>query len=102
MTEITYEQHDFAVPVLPGARIAGHIFRPPAPAARWQVLMHGGTYDHRYWDAPAIDGIPYSYAREMAGRGYSVLAVDQLGAGRAPGRRATRYRWRSRRPGWPR
>lgn len=46
-----------------------------------QVLLHGGTYDHEYWDAPKIDGVSYSYARYMADRCYSVLALDMLGTG---------------------
>jgi pimeloyl-ACP methyl ester carboxylesterase len=46
-----------------------------------QVLLHGGGYDHRYWDAGTINGSDYSYARDMAGRCYSVLALDRLGAG---------------------
>lgn len=46
-----------------------------------QILVHGATYDHRYWDVPDIGGVRYSYAREMAERGYVVVAIDQLGAG---------------------
>lgn len=45
-----------------------------------QVLVHGATYNHTYWDAPTIDGEAYSYARRMAAN-YPVLALDQLGAG---------------------
>src|SRR5512134_1855726 len=41
-----------------------------------QVLLHGGGYDHRYWDAGTINGSEYSYAHEMARRCYSVLALD--------------------------
>jgi pimeloyl-ACP methyl ester carboxylesterase len=46
-----------------------------------QVLVHGATYNHRYWDFPSINGVDYSYARYMAARGYAVLAVDLPGAG---------------------
>ena len=46
-----------------------------------QVLVHGATYNHRYWDLPAINGHSYSYARLMAENGYALLAIDQLGAG---------------------
>jgi pimeloyl-ACP methyl ester carboxylesterase len=46
-----------------------------------QVLVHGGTYNHKYWDAPTINGQSYSYARFMAEEGYAVLAIDQLSAG---------------------
>ncbi|WAS95722.1 alpha/beta hydrolase [Nannocystis punicea] len=46
-----------------------------------QVLLHGGTYDHEYWDAPQINGERYSYADYMTDRCYAVLALDMLGAG---------------------
>jgi len=46
-----------------------------------QVLVHGGSYNHKYWDAPTINGQSYSYARFMAEEGYALLAIDQLGAG---------------------
>lgn len=62
--------------------IAGHFYQRPGHARRaLQVLVHGATYDHRYWDAPDIDGHDYSYARHMAEEGYAVLAIDQLGTG---------------------
>jgi pimeloyl-ACP methyl ester carboxylesterase len=46
-----------------------------------QVLVHGATYNHTYWDFPAVNGEGYSYARYMAARKYAVLAVDLPGAG---------------------
>ena len=46
-----------------------------------QVLVHGATYNHTYWDFPAVNGRDYSYARYMAARKYAVLAVDLPGAG---------------------
>lgn len=46
-----------------------------------QVLVHGGTYNHKYWDVPSINGQNYSYARFMAEEGYALLAIDQLGTG---------------------
>jgi pimeloyl-ACP methyl ester carboxylesterase len=46
-----------------------------------QVLMHGGTYNHEYWDVPSMNGHPYSYTRFMAEQKYALLAIDQLGAG---------------------
>jgi pimeloyl-ACP methyl ester carboxylesterase len=46
-----------------------------------QVLVHGATYNHAYWDFPAVNGEGYSYARYMAARKYAVLAVDLPGAG---------------------
>ncbi|AGP35104.1 alpha/beta hydrolase [Sorangium cellulosum] len=46
-----------------------------------QVLVHGLTYTHEYWDIPSIGGRDYSYARHMAKEGYAVLALDMLGTG---------------------
>ncbi len=43
-----------------------------------QVLVHGATYNHTYWDFP-IEG--YSYARYMAAQKYAVLAIDLPGTG---------------------
>ncbi len=46
-----------------------------------QVLVHGLTYTHAYWDIPSMGGRDYSYAQHMAKEGYAVLALDLLGAG---------------------
>jgi pimeloyl-ACP methyl ester carboxylesterase len=46
-----------------------------------QVLVHGATYNHTYWDFPAVNGEQYSYARHMAAQKYAVLALDLPGAG---------------------
>ena len=46
-----------------------------------QIALHGGSYNHQYWDAAELNGHEYSYARYMACRGFAVLALDNLGAG---------------------
>ncbi|MBM7365415.1 alpha/beta hydrolase [Gordonia hydrophobica] len=46
-----------------------------------QILVHGVSYDHRYWDAGRINGVDYSYANYMAAQGFDVLAVDLPGVG---------------------
>lgn len=46
-----------------------------------QVALHGGNYNHKYWDIPALNGHPYSYARFMARQHYAVLTLDLLGSG---------------------
>ena len=62
--------------------IAGHLYESPHHHRRTiQVLVHGATYDHRYWDAFGCGGERYSYAEHMVRAGYSVLAIDQLGTG---------------------
>ncbi|WP_437577191.1 alpha/beta hydrolase [Sorangium sp. So ce887] len=69
--------------------IAGHLYYQHSYRNKTlQVAIHGGSYNHRYWDAPAVNGHPYSYARFMARLNYAVLAIDQLGSGessRPPG-----------------
>jgi pimeloyl-ACP methyl ester carboxylesterase len=78
------ERFFFPVPIEgnPGVEFAGFFY--PAEGDRrkvLQVLAHGNTYDHRYWDAPLINGHDYSYARFMARRGFDVLALDLPGVG---------------------
>lgn len=46
-----------------------------------QVAVHGGNYNHKYWDIPVINGREYSYARYMAEEKYAVIAIDLLGTG---------------------
>ncbi len=48
-----------------------------------QTLIHGLTYNHRYWDSKRINGRSYSYARFMARKGFVVLALDLLGSGKS-------------------
>ena len=46
-----------------------------------QVLIHGATYNYGYWDFDRIDGIEYSYARDVAASGFATFAYDALGSG---------------------
>jgi pimeloyl-ACP methyl ester carboxylesterase len=51
-----------------------------------QLLVHGITYDHRYWniadpDDPRSDR--YSWEAAAAEAGYATLAIDRIGAGRS-------------------
>ncbi len=48
-----------------------------------QTVIHGLTYNHRYWDSKRINGNGYSYARFMARKGFIVLALDLLGSGKS-------------------
>ena len=45
-----------------------------------QLLVHGATYNHRYWDFPGFDG-KYSYTAVANMAGYATLAIDRLGTG---------------------
>ena len=46
-----------------------------------QLLIHGAATNHAYWDFGTIDGVRYSYARDVAERGIATFAIDELGAG---------------------
>jgi len=43
-------------------------------------LIHGGGYNHTYWDSP-YDPSTYSYVLAATQHGYATLNVDRLGAG---------------------
>jgi pimeloyl-ACP methyl ester carboxylesterase len=45
-----------------------------------QILLHGGSYDHRYWDWP-VDPSQYSYVEAMTAAGYATLSIDRIGTG---------------------
>jgi hypothetical protein len=63
-------------------QVAGFLYHEgPLHQKAVQVVVHGGTYDHKYWDIDDLNGVRYSYARYMAHRGHVVLAIDQMGTG---------------------
>ncbi len=45
-----------------------------------QIVIHGVTYDHNYWDFP-YQGSHYSYVTKALDQGYAVLNLDRIGAG---------------------
>lgn len=49
------------------------------------LALHGGSYNHTYWNAPVINDHDYSFACYMARQHYAVLALDSLGAGESSG-----------------
>ncbi len=51
--------------------------RPPRAL---QILIHGGSYDHRYWDPPA-EISRHSYVQHATRRGYATLNLDRVGVG---------------------
>jgi pimeloyl-ACP methyl ester carboxylesterase len=63
--------------------IYGRLCLPPGSAPKvLQVLVHGASYDHTYWDFAGFNG-RYSYVRAQNAAGYATLAIDQLGVGRS-------------------
>lgn len=77
---IKVEKLEFQVSLSSGpARVVGYLYYHGSYQERpLQVVVHGATYNHTYWDFP-IEG--YSYARYMAAQKYNVLAIDLPGAG---------------------
>jgi pimeloyl-ACP methyl ester carboxylesterase len=75
---------DVTVPVqldvLLPAEIHGRLCLPPGGADRVQLLVHGATYDGRYWDEP-VEGGRFSYVRRALGDGWATLAIDRVGYG---------------------
>lgn len=47
-----------------------------------QVLVHGTTYSHLYWDWP-YQPERYSYVRTMTQAGYATFAIDRIGIGKS-------------------
>jgi pimeloyl-ACP methyl ester carboxylesterase len=54
----------------------------PSRATSVQLLIHGWTYDHYYWDLPYQQD-NYSYVRAANRAGYATLNIDRLGDGRS-------------------
>lgn len=80
---IKVEPLEFQVSLSSGpARVAAYLYYHGSYQNRpLQVLVHGATYNHAYWDFQTVNGEDYSYARYMAARHYAVLAIDLPGAG---------------------
>jgi pimeloyl-ACP methyl ester carboxylesterase len=77
----------FEVALAPDAPVDGEIYgrlcaRGSVRNKTMQVLLHGGSYDHRYWDWPHPSD-QYSYVREMTAAGYATLSIDRIGTGRS-------------------
>lgn len=56
-----------------------------------QVLLHGSTLSHMYWDFPLRPAM-YSYVHSLTDAGYATLNLDRLGSGASglpPGDRVT-------------
>ncbi len=84
----TCRSYDFPVFAQPGDPTVYNLFgdfcfrAAVTPDTPVQLLIHGGTYDHHYWDWPE-QSETYSYVRAATERGYATLNIDQLGNGRS-------------------
>jgi hypothetical protein len=50
--------------------------------ATMQIVLHGSTYSHSYWDWP-FQPETYSYVRRATAAGYAVLNIDRIGIGQS-------------------
>ena len=58
----------------------GRLCQPSTgPSKTIQILLHGYTYDHTYWDVPGFGG-KYDFSGVQNAAGYTTLAVDRLGS----------------------
>jgi pimeloyl-ACP methyl ester carboxylesterase len=85
---VTCRRTAIAVALTPGApalyTVSGELCATPTERTAGktvQVLIHGASYNYEYWDFGRIDGVDYSYARQVAARGIPTFAFDQLGSG---------------------
>ena len=61
--------------------VFGNLCLPASGQANSVILtVHGGTYDHRYWDWPYIPQL-YSFRNFMTSAGYAVFVYDRIGDG---------------------
>ncbi|MQY04639.1 alpha/beta fold hydrolase [Actinomadura macrotermitis] len=61
--------------------MSGELCRPANRRPRTvQLLVHGGYYNHAYWDFPVGNGY-YSYVRAATSAGYATFNVDLIGSG---------------------
>jgi pimeloyl-ACP methyl ester carboxylesterase len=49
------------------------------PSDVLQILVHGYSYDHRYWAPPGF-GDGFDYVKSANAAGYSTLAIDRIGS----------------------
>ncbi|WP_020500861.1 alpha/beta hydrolase [Sciscionella marina] len=84
-TAPTCHRYDLPVSVHAGSptdqRIAGWLCAiGPTTGKTVQLLVHGFTLDHTYWD-PSYQPNRYSYVQAMTRAGYATFTIDRLGAG---------------------
>jgi pimeloyl-ACP methyl ester carboxylesterase len=61
--------------------IYGELCNPlRGPSHAVQLLLHGGTYGHLYWDWPQQPSL-YSAVRYFSMAGYSTFNIDRIGSG---------------------
>lgn len=90
-TTVTREAVAFSVtnPLDPGKTytINGELVRPEGCVSSVLLALHGLSYGSWAWDFP-LRPETYSVAQALAGRGYAMVAIDELGYGTSAGQGA--------------
>ena len=84
LMDVKVEQRTYEVQLSDGHlyKVVGFLYYQGSVKNRpLQILTHGITYNHDYWDLPEVNHQDYSYARYMARQQYAVLALDLPGTG---------------------
>jgi alpha-beta hydrolase superfamily lysophospholipase len=85
LPELTCSDHTLAVRIAdPGPAdqtMWGQLcYRGSHEPATVQLLVHGASYDHLYWNFPYGGGY-YSYVDAVTAAGYATFAIDRIGDG---------------------
>lgn len=82
------ESRRLPVALYPGLPVTEWVFAklclPPGQTpSTVQLLVHGITYSHQYWDFPDPSGPSnrYSYVSAALNAGFATLAIDRIGSG---------------------
>lgn len=78
------DRFEIDLPKMANASIFAQICRPDQmpEGTSVQILLHGGAYDHRYWDWPNRPET-YSYVLAATQRKFVTVNIDRLGYGRS-------------------
>jgi pimeloyl-ACP methyl ester carboxylesterase len=81
----TCADYMFSVAIRQGGPANQHVFgrlcsQGPLSGKLLQILVHGGSYNHTYWDFP-YEPDTYSYVQSATSNGSATLAVDLPGYG---------------------
>ncbi len=89
-TKLTKRCYTVTVPVALDAddpaeySIYGQLCNPASgPAHTVEILIHGSTYDHTYWDWPYENTTLYSAVDAFTAAGYSTFNYDTIGMGQS-------------------
>jgi len=83
-SKLLHYEADFHIPNDPASKLAVEIFWPEGKAKK-QVFycIPGGAMNRHYWDIGDVEEPSFSFARQLAARGFVCVIVDSPGLGDA-------------------